>query len=180
MLFGLGHKGPDLAGHVQGVGAGKLVDHHGGGGLAGPPGKGAVGPGAQLGPGHIPDPQDRPIRQGADDDIVKFFLIGETSPGIDAVLEVQAGFGRRGADLAGRSLDVLILHRLGDISGRESQGGQLVGPDPEAHGILPFPDDGDVADAINTGNGIGEVKTGVIAQKQVVIGSCPGSRGRSP
>ena len=81
------------------------------------------------------------------------------------------------AHLAGGGLDVLVLHRLGDIPGRESQGGQPVGPDPQAHGILPLPHDADVAHAVDAGDGVVEVEAGVIAQEQVVIGIRPGNTG---
>ena len=49
--------------------------------------------------------------------------------------------------------------------------GQLVGPDPEAHGILAGPEDGDTGNAGHPGDLIVQVDIGVIGQEGGVVGT---------
>ena len=84
-------------------------------------------------------------------------------------MEVLVLWRRRHADLAGRDLLALLAHRVDHILRDQAEGVELVGIEPDAHGVIAGTEHGDVADAGQTGEIVDEIDRRVIAHEQAVI-----------
>ncbi len=143
----LDHLGLDQLGHVQGVGAGELVNGQG----HGRPGVHSAGLvvalGGQLDLGDIPELDKTAVAVGFEDHVGKLFGLAEPAHGADGELEGLSGRGRGLADLPGRHLDVLRFNGPGHIGGGQAAIGQLLRVQPHAHAVIALAKVGDVADA---------------------------------
>ena len=66
---------------------------------------------------------------------------------VDGVLELRAGFRRWLSDLSGGRHQVLLADDIGEIGAGQPELRQLVGANPEAHGVVALADDHRGADA---------------------------------
>ena len=73
--------------------------------------------------------------------------VGQAANDADGHLEVLLGIGGLLAELTGGDLDVLLGESVGDVERGEAAGGEAVGVEPDAHGVLALAEDDDIADA---------------------------------
>ena len=129
------HLGLDRVRGVQGVGARGLADGDARGGPAVEGALDVVDLRAQLGPAHVADPHDRPVRVGA------YGNRGELVRGREHVLDHDGGVQAlalhrgRAAELAGRDLDVVGLDRGNHVFDGQAVVSELVRIEPHPHGI---------------------------------------------
>ena len=138
---------------VQRVGAGGQADGQAGGRLAVIAAHHVIVLGCQFHPRHIPQEHLGAIRIYLEQDVLKLLGIFQSSLGDNVGIELLA-FHRRGAtELTTGDLVVLYLNRLGDVLRRQIVLVELVGIEPDAHGVggaeqLDLADTGYPADRI--------------------------------
>ncbi len=163
------HGGADGVGHLQGVGARALEDRQGDGFLVVEVAAQGVVVRAELDAGHVAQVADLASRARTHHDVAELLLGGQAALGVDGDLEVGlAGRGRR-ADLAGGDLDVLLAQGRDDVAGGHAAGRQLLGVQPDAHGIGAGAEHLHVAHAIGAGQGVLDVQLGVVGQVELVV-----------
>ena len=135
-LLQLGETVPHQVGGVQGVGAGGQLDGQAGGGLAVVAGRGLIAFRTDLDARHVPKPDLRAVGVDPQQDGAELFRRFQAALGADRGVERLAGQGGQAADLTRRQLGVLGLQRGGNVGHGEAVAGQLVGVEPDAHGML--------------------------------------------
>ena len=160
------------------VGAGQLVEGHDGGGLAVQLPANVVELRSQFDARHILQPHHRAVRILAHDDVAEFLLGDQPALGGDRVGEFLALGRGRPADLAGGIDGVLRVDGVDEVVDRDVELGQLVGLDPEAHGVLAGAEHLHVGDAFQPGDLVHQVDVGVVGQEGGVVGAARASRGR--
>ena len=88
---------------------------------------------------------------------------------IDGDQEIAAALDRFGAKLAGRDLDVLILHRANHIARGQAARGDLVRIDPNAHRVVPAAEQSYLADAGQACEFVLDLDVGVVAQVERIV-----------
>ncbi len=158
----------DGVGGVQGVGSRRQADRHARCAPAVEPHHGAVVLSAQLHPGHVAQMHDGAARRVLEDDVLE--LLGRTQPGLGGDGGVQRGArqGGSGAHLAGGDLGVLRADGRDHVRGRQRIAGQLVGIDPDPHGVLR-PEQLGVSHAGDPGNRILDIGGDEVADVEVGI-----------
>ncbi len=136
----LGQLVPDVVRRLEGVGAGRLPNGHRRGRLAVVKGFNVVGVGAQLDPPHIPNPDHRTVRAGAQGNGGKLIRGLEQALHDDGGVQALARKRRRAAKLSGGHLDVVGPQPCNHVLHRHLVLRQLVRVDPNAHGILAAED----------------------------------------
>ncbi len=129
---------------------------------------GRVGFGAELGVAdilHLDDAAGGVL----DYDVVKLLRVGEAADDVDGDLIGLLLIGRGLADLACGNFDVLLAECVDDVRGGEAACSQLVGIEPDAHGVLAFAEDDDVTDARDALKGIFDVDVDVVADKEIGV-----------
>jgi hypothetical protein len=152
--------------YVEGVGVGELLDADADGVTTGEFKCGAVGLGTYLCVAYVFEQDDAASsRVVLDDDVLKLFGVGETAYDADCHLELL--FGVRGwlAELAGGDLDVLLGKGIGDVECGETAGGEEVGIEPDAHGVLALAEDDDGADTGDTLECIADVDVEIVGDE---------------
>jgi hypothetical protein len=154
-------------GGLEGVGAAGEADAHAAGGLAVDEALDVEGLAGELDAGDVGEADLRAVGVDAEDDGGE--LVGGLQAGLggDRGVELLAGDGRDAAELAGGDLGVLGLDRGADVEGGEAVGGELVGVEPDAHGVLgaeglDLADAGDAGDRVLQGRDdiVGDVVAG--------------------
>src|SRR5205085_9779005 len=112
--------------------------------------QGVVG-GAQLQAGDVTQLDAFAVRAALDDDGAELLLGAEAALGVDEQLRVNRARGRLLADAAGGNLDVLFADGRNHLGGGQALGGDLVGIEPDAHGVVARAEDADLADALQAG-----------------------------
>ena len=111
-----------------------------------------VGLGPQFDAGHVFQADQRAVRISPEDDLFKLLRTLQPALGSDGVGVFLAFGGRLRPHLA-RGVDgVLLLDSVDNLRDGDIELGQLVRLDPEAHGILAGPEDGDTGDAGHPGH----------------------------
>ena len=168
-LFQPPHRGPDVVGHVQGVGPGQLVDRQAGRRLA-VHGQAAVlilGP--QLDAGHVLEIGDLGVRAGFENDVGELFGFDQPAEGVHGELEVLALRHRRLADLPCRHLHVLLAEDADHVAGHQVPRLQLVRVEPDPHAVVLPAERENVAHALQPGQRILEMDGSVIGQVKLVV-----------
>ncbi len=160
------------------IATGQLVKGDDSRGLAVQPADHGVILGPQLDPPHVPDAHEGSVRVGPDDDFTEFRFVLEAALGSDGIGELLARRHGLAAHLTGRVDGVLLLHGAHDLRDGDPQGGEPVGPHPEAHGVLTGAEDGDARDTGHAGHLVVDVDVGIIGQKNVVVGPVGGKEGK--
>ena len=165
-----GQRGADQLGHVQRIGAGRLIDrqHRGRGGIELAIGRVVLR--AQLDPGDIGQPHDRAVAVGPDDDPLELLLIGKAALGAQGILELLIRRGGRRPHLPGRDLHVLFLNGLDHIAHGHAQGGQLPRVEPHAHAVVQRAEDRRLAHTGQARQRVLDVDRGVVGKKQRIVG----------
>ena len=165
-IHGVAH----LLGHIDGVGARRLVDADRGGGRAVVAAVTILRSGAHFDARHVVDPDHRAIGIGAQNDAGE--LLGPRQPalGLDIDLKLLLACSRRCADTAERRLNVLVLHGGNDVVRRQIEFGQPIGIKPNAQRIIERPEQGDLADALDPRQRVNDIDGRVIAQIDGVEG----------
>ena len=163
-LLQLVHDLAHLARHVDGVGAGRLVDADRRRRRAVEAAIALLGLGTEIDARHVLDPHDRAVGVGAHDDVVE--LVGPRQPslGLDGELELLALRRRCRTDATERRLDVLALHGRDDVGRRQVEGGQPIGIEPQPQRIVERPEQGRLADAADARQWIDDVDGGVVVE----------------
>ncbi len=91
---------------------------------------------AQLDARDILQPHDRSIGRGAQDDVGEFLCGRQPRLGGDGRVQHLRRRAGLAAQFAGGNLDILGLDRLDHVAGDQVVGRQLIGLQPDAHGIL--------------------------------------------
>ncbi len=73
---------------------------------------------------HISEADQSAVGIALENDVIELSGFGETADGADADLEILAGQGGLGADLAGSDFDVLFLEGVDDVVGGQGAAGQ--------------------------------------------------------
>jgi hypothetical protein len=133
--------------HLQRVGAGRLEHAYAGGRLVVELENLAISLRAELDGTYISYPRHVAIVAGLDDDVLELARILQPSVDVERVLESLARRRRRAADLSGGDLLALLLDGLDHVLRNQVARLQLVGIEPDAHGILAGAEDRDIADA---------------------------------
>ena len=132
-----GHRLFDLVAGLEGVGAGEQEEGEADGGLEVEAVGDVLQAGAELEPGHVFELHGDAARPlDFHHDFAEFFHRGEPAESAERDLLHLAFAGRRLADLPRCHLGVLLLESVADVECREIAGGQLLGIDPDAHGII--------------------------------------------
>ncbi len=126
----------DGIGRVQGVGARGLADRDDAGRAPIVGGFDVVQLGSQLGPAYIPDPHGGAVRVGADGDGGKFLRCPEQVLNDDGCVQALALHRRHSAELSRGDLHIVNLERRDDVFNGQLIIRQLVGIEPDAHGIF--------------------------------------------
>ena len=166
-----GHGLGDRFGHLQGVGAGQLIDGNARAGLAVKGAELAVCLGAQLDTANIPDPDDAAAKSGRDldDDVFELFDLFQPAGHVYRELEILAGRRRRHAHLAGGHLKVLLLDGADDVIRIKAEALEHFGVQPDAHAVLTYTEDDHIARPRQSGEHVPQVDPGVVAEKKTVV-----------
>ena len=121
VLRQLSHGGADLVGDLERVGAGRLEDGDGDGGLVVEQRAEGIFAGAELDAGDVAQARDGAVGRGADDDVAEFLRRGQPALRVDGNLVIDAGRVGRGADDARRDVDVLVADGVDDIARRRGR-----------------------------------------------------------
>ncbi len=146
---------------LQRVGAGRELNADAGAGMAVEVAQGIVILAAELDPRDVLQQHIGTAGLRLEDDLRE--LGGRAQPragGDRRVQHLRVG-GRLAADLAGRDLRVLRLDRRDDVARDERIAGELVGVEPDPHGILRA-EDGDVADALDAAERVLHVRDEIV------------------
>ena len=126
---------------------------------------------AQFHSGHVATPDHARLRSFADDDLLELLRRSKAALRADGVGERLSLWNRFAADLS-RGIDsVLRLERGDNLRDGNLELRQLVGPHPQAHGILSGAEDLNRADSLHARQRIGQVDIGVVRQEPVVMGA---------
>ena len=106
---------------------------------------------------------------GLDNDVLELRSVVEPAIHIERVLKRLPRRRRRGADLAGGDLLVLLLDGLDHVLRHQCPRLQLVRVEPDAHRVLTGAEYGDVADARKARQLVADIDGGIVAQEQAVI-----------
>ena len=168
-LSGL-HRLDDLPRRRDGIGAGPLEDAHADGSLAVEIGVGGVVLRAIFDARHVLHAHEPPVARRAHDHLPELARILEAPLRRHHELEGVVGRRRLLAEGAARHLDVLLADRGDDVAGRHAVGGELVRIEPDAEGILPLAEDGDVADALLAEQDVADAGPGVAGDVELIEG----------
>jgi len=125
----------------------------------------------QLNPRDIPEPDNRAVRVGADNDVAKLLLRLQPALGPDSVGELLPRRHGLGTDLASGIDGVLRVDRVDNLVDRHAQLGQRVRLDPEPHRILARAENLHLPNARNTRHRIIDVDERIIGEKLGVVGT---------
>ena len=120
---------------------------------------------AEFGARHVFDAYDSAVRRFAHHDLSKLLGRSETALRANGVGEFLTFGHGRPADLSGRVHGVLRLDCAHDFRHRDRELGELIGLDPQAHGILARAEDLYVADARHACELIVQVDVRVIGEE---------------
>ena len=163
----------DLLDDGGGVGAGELLEHDGGRGVAVDVRVEVVVRGAQLDPGDVLDPQDLAVGIGLQDDVLVLLrLVVAADPGQD-VLDGLRRLAGRLAEPPGRTDHALFGHGLHDVVGGHVVGAHAVEVQPDPHRILAAAENVGAADAPGPLDLGQEVDGDVVVQEILVEALCP-------
>ena len=162
---------PNVLYGLNGVGAGKLINDQHGCRDAVFAAEAGVALAGKLRARDVLHPQDRAVRQRADDHVVEFDAFRQAALDVDGVLELRARFGGRLSDLSGGRHKVLFVDDVGEIGSGQPEFRQLVGANPEAHGVVALADDHRGADAGGTRDGVHEIDRGEVGKERLVEGA---------
>ncbi|MNM61741.1 hypothetical protein D3C81_730480 [compost metagenome] len=123
---------------------------------------------AQLDAGHIRQTHHFTIDTTLEHDVLEFLLAAQAALGIDQGQELAVGH-RLGAELAGRDLHVLLAHRAHHVAGGQPARCHAVRVQPCTHGVVTATEDLRIAHALDTRQGVLDVKACVVAQVQRVV-----------
>src|SRR5512132_4620506 len=96
------------------------------------------------------DAHARAIGTGADDDALERADVIQPPLRADGVLELLVRIARRGADLTGGDLHVLLAHRPHHVAGGDAETGHASGVEPHPHAVVAGAEDRRLADAGDT------------------------------
>ena len=162
----LGHELLRLAGRVERVAARRLVEGDDGGRLALEAALDIVILRAEFDARHVFEAEDGAVCIGPHHDLAEFLDRGEITLADHGVGEFLTGRDRFGPDFANGIDAVLLLDRVDDFLRGDVELGQLVGCDPNAHGILAGTEDGDVGDAGETRQFVVQVDVRVVGEEE--------------
>lgn len=124
--------------------------------------------GAKLDAGDVAEAEHGAVGIGADDDGAELFGGGEAALGHDGEGEFLTGGDGAAADLAGGVDAVLRLDGGDDLGDGDAEFGELVGLDPDAHGVLAAAEGLDAGDAGEAGELVDHVDEGVVGEEDVI------------
>ena len=168
-LLGLGHQILGALSGLDGVGTGKLVNGDDGGRLAVEAALQVVELGAQLDACDIFEAHDGAIGIGANDDLGELLFGDQAAFGDDRIGIFLAWRNRFATDLSRGIYGVLGFQGGDDFRYGDLQLGKLIGIQPEAHGVLTRPKNGDAGDAVRSREGTEEINVGVVGQELRVV-----------
>ncbi len=128
-----------------------------------------IAAGAHLDTRHVAQPHQRAVVRGFQDDIAELLLVFEAARGVDREQKVGLFLQRFSAELTGRHLHVLLLHRRDHVGGGQAARGDLVGIEPDAHRIFACAEDLNLAHARQARQLILHLQRGVVAQVERVV-----------
>ncbi len=161
---------------LNGIRTGQLIDGDQGARLAIQVAGDGVVLRAHLDAGNVLDAHDAAIGRGAHDNICEFFGRGQPALRADRIGELLSLGRRLTADLAGRVHRVLRLDGGDDLRYGDGESCQLIGFDPEAHGVLAGAEHLHAADALNAAQLIVEVDVRVVGEELRVINARGGKQ----
>ena len=112
-----------------------------------------------------------------DDDIFELLGVGQPAQGVDRELEGLIGRHRRGPQLPGHHLDVLLLDGVHHIQGGQVVILELVRVQPDPHAVGTGAEHLDLAHPGQTAQGVLQVDDGVVGEKGGIISAHRRSRG---
>ena len=167
--FGSLQSGPHTLDDVQRIRSRRLVDDDERGWRSVQPAIAGVVARRQFGARHVPQPQQRSVRQRPDHDVVVFLGGVQTALDVYRVFEVRARGRGRLAQGSSRRLYVLILNGRLNIGGRQPQFGEFVRASPDAHGIVALADDGRASHTRHAAQLVHYIDGGVVTQVNLVV-----------
>ena len=163
------HRLADVRRELEGVGAGRLEDRQGHGGLVVQQRTQRVTVRAQFDPGHVLEQRLLAVGAGLDDDLAEFLRRNQPAFGVDLQFEIHRLRHRLLADRAGGDLHVLFADGGDHVAGGQVARGDLVRVEPDAHGVIARAENLHVARAGNARQHILHLQRGIIAQINLVI-----------
>ena len=156
------HLGDDRVRGREGIGPRALEDAERGGRLVVEVGVQRVVLRAQLDAGDVAQARHRPVRLGADHDVLE--LLGRTQPpqGADRQGEPARRHRRGLVDRACRHLEVGRPQRQHDFAGRQVARGDPRGIEPDAHRVVAAAEHQHVADAVDASQHVLHVERGIV------------------
>ncbi len=110
-------------------------------------------------------------------DLAEFLFGLQTVGQAHRIGELRSRRGRLGAELAPGHDHVLGPDGVHDLGNADAQVGQLVGLDPDAHGIIGGPQHVHPSDALDAGQDVLDVDQGIIAKEILVVAVAFGRQG---
>jgi hypothetical protein len=169
VLGQFGHGLAYLLRNVQCVGARRLEDGNGHGGLVVEQGAQAIFGGGQLDAGHVAQAGDAAIGGGLEDDLRELRLVLQAALGVHVELQGRAAVVGRRADHAGGHLYVLLADGLDDLGGGQAALCDLTRVQPHAHGVVARTEQAHLAHALDARQTVLDVEDRVVAQVGHVI-----------
>ena len=120
--------------------------------------------------GHVLEAEKGTIRIGPHHDVAELLGRGEITLADDGVGKFLPGGDRLGADFSHGIDAVLLFDRVDDFLRGDVELGQLVGGDPDAHGVLACAEDGDIRNSGEPRQLVVQVDVGVVGEKKGVEG----------
>ena len=120
---------------------------------------------AELDLGHVLEQKRRSVGVGTDDDVAEFLDRAEVTLRDDRFGEFLSGWRGRSADLAGGIDAILRTDGLHDFVRGDIELGQLVGTHPDAHGVLPGAENGNLRDTVDASQLVVDVDVGVVGEE---------------
>ncbi len=165
LVHGLAHR----ARHLERVRARRLEDAHRDRVLVVEHRAQRVAARRQLDARDVAEARDLSAGAGLDDDVAELVLGGQPAARVDGQREVDRAVHGHAADHAGRDLHVLVADGADDVGRRQAARRDLVGIEPDAHGVVAGAEDHHLAHARDARQHVLHLQHGVVAQVHHVV-----------
>ena len=170
VLLQLDHLRVDGVGRLDRVAAGELEDRQRDGGASVEVGVDAVVLRPERDVAHVAQADDPPALAALDDDVLELLRVGQPPLRVDR--ELVVGRPRRQrllAEHAGGDLHVLVADRLDDVAGGQPHAGDLLGVQPDAHGVVAGAEQVHVAHPRQPGDLVAHLQQQVVGLVERVV-----------
>ncbi len=127
--------------------------------------------GPEFDAGDVLQPHKMPLAGGLDDDRPELARIFETALRCDRQLESGIRWCRLLPQGTTGNLDVLLLDSADHVTRGHAVGGEFLRIEPDAYGVLPLAEDGEIAHALKAQQDVADVIAGIIRDVELVVGA---------